>query len=163
VSILDFIIIEFAFFVLWHYVLNMSYNVPKGFMLCQNASCSKADSCLRNRCYKELTLETESVKVLNPGLYPKENENCQYYKTTEKVRYAWGLKAALSKLPYETANNIKRQLITRFGQTKYYRFCNEVIPIKEKDQLIIKHIFLENDINADPDYARFTEELVWFW
>lgn len=140
----------------------MPYNVPKDFMLCQNLSCSKSDFCLRSLSYKELTLETVSVKVLNPALYPKKNEDCQYYKTSEKVHYAWGLKAALSKLPYETANNIRHQLISRFGKTKYYRFCNEEAPIKVKDQQIIKHTFLENNINADPDYARFTEEIVWF-
>ena len=151
-----------AFFVLWLYVLTMPYNAPKDFMLCQDVSCSKADSCLRSLCYKELTLETVSVNVLNPALYPEKNEDCPYYKTTEKARYAWGLKAALSKLPYETANTIRHQLISRFGKTKYYRFCNEEIPIKAKDQQIIKHTFLENNINTDPDYARFTEEIVWF-
>ena len=76
-----------AFFVLWLYVLTMPYNAPKDFMLCQNVSCSKADSCLRSLCYKELTLETVSVNVLNPALYPEKNEDCPYYKTTDFKGY----------------------------------------------------------------------------
>ncbi|MDE5799319.1 MAG: hypothetical protein K2H73_09965 [Treponemataceae bacterium] len=139
----------------------MPFIPPTDYMLCQNSGCDRAETCLRYRCLLDLTDEPVSVRVLNPRRYPQGEAACDYYCTTEKIRIAWGIKHIFNGLPYESARNIKSELLSHFGRTKYYRFFREEVPLLPADQKVTRAIFRKNGVESEPAYTRFSEAFDW--
>lgn len=67
----------------------------------------------------------------------------------------------LADIPYAKALLIKRKMISYFGRTKFYRIYREEKPVSPKGQKAIKEIFINNNIEIEPHYDRFTEEYDW--
>lgn len=141
----------------------MDLNPPEQYTTCQNSSCKNADKCLRQLVYRQLTKDNKFVKVLNPLLFPKDDEECKEFRTNKKIKLAWGIKNIFNEIPFSIAQSIKQDLIIYFGKTKYYRFCREERSISPKEQNAIKNIFVKNGIESDVSYSRFTEEYDWMY
>ncbi len=140
---------------------SMDEKEPFNYMLCQNRDCEKAKECLRYVVYSGLTESDVSVKILNPLLFPKENAKCEYFRTIEKKQFAWGIKDFFDDLPYKAAKNIKSDMLSHFGHSRFYRFFREELPIMPKEQAEILHIFQKNGVTTSPKYTRFTDEYDW--
>lgn len=130
-------------------------------MVCQNSACAHAGDCLRYCCFQELTDEAVSIRVLNPLRYPQGEGACDQYRTTEKIRVAWGIKDIFRGLPYESARYIKQDLLSHFGRTKYYRFYREELPLLPADQKATRAIFRWHGVETEPAYTRFSEVFDW--
>lgn len=63
---------------------------PKDFARCLNATCPRSQNCLRRTAALQDTDEHLFLKVVNPLRYPKEGEECELFRSTDKVRMAWG-------------------------------------------------------------------------
>ena len=55
----------------------------------------------------------------------------------------------------------KKDLLTRFDHTKYYRFYREEVALMPKEQEIFQNIFEKHGIAEKPAYTRFTEKYNW--
>lgn len=139
----------------------MNLTPPEQYATCQNSSCKKADECLRQLVYRQLTKDDKIIKIINPLCFPKADEECSEFRTKEKIRLAWGIKNILNQVPLEKAKRIKKSLVSYFGKTKYYRFYREEKPVLPEEQKAIKKIFEQNGIESEVSYTRFTEEYDW--
>lgn len=131
------------------------------FLLCLNDNCPRAKECLHNSAYKDFGNSQKTINIINPNLYIELNAECSYFKTNQNVKIAWGLRTLLDSLSYDIAKSMRRRLIQKFGQTKYYRFYREELPILPEDQKTIKQIFLDEGIESDPQFNRFTMEVIY--
>ena len=59
---------------------------PKDFARCLNATCPRSQNCLRRTAALQDTDEHLFLKVVNPLRYPKEGEECELFRSTDKVR-----------------------------------------------------------------------------
>lgn len=94
-------------------------------------------------------------------LFPKEKEECPYFKTDKKIKLAWGTKNILDDIPNKKASEIKRELLVKFGRRKYYQFYRSEKPLFPSDQQIFTKIFQKNGIETEIKYERFTEDYDW--
>ncbi len=139
----------------------MDLNPPEHYAACQNSSCKNAGECLRQLVYRQLTENDKTITVINPLCFPKDDEECESFRTSKKITLAWGIKNILNEIPLKNAKNIKKDLLLYFGKTKYYRFYREEKPILPKEQKAVKNIFVQNGIESEVPYERFTEEYDW--
>ena len=142
-------------------IVAMNLKPPEQYKLCSNSACKKSENCLRQLCYRQVTKEDIGIYVLNPLLFPKEKEECPYFKTDKKIKLAWGTKNILDDIPNKKASEIKRELLVKFGRTKYYQFYRSEKPLFPSDQQIFTKIFQKNGIETEIKYERFTEDYDW--
>ena len=100
----------------------MNLTPPEQYKLCSNSACKNSENCLRQLCYRQITENDIGIYVLNPLLFPGENEECPYFKTDKKIKLAWGIKNILDDIPNKKASEIKKELLIKYGRTKYYQF-----------------------------------------
>ena len=74
---------------------------PKDFARCLNATWPRSQNCLRRTAALQDTDEHLFLKVVNPLRYPKEGEECKLFRSTDKVRMAWGVTHLLDNVPYK--------------------------------------------------------------
>ena len=73
----------------------MNLTPPEQYKLCSNSAYKKSENCLRQLCYRQVTKNDIGIYVLNPLLFPKENEECPYFKSDKKIKLAWEQKIFL--------------------------------------------------------------------
>ena len=139
----------------------MNLTPPEQYKLCSNSACKKSENCLRQLCYRQLTKKDIGIYVLNPLLFPKENEECPYFKTDKKIKLAWGTKNILDDIPSKKATEIKKELLLKYGRTKYYQFYRSEKPLFPADRQIFSKIFQKNGIETEIKYERYTEDYDW--
>lgn len=139
----------------------MNLTPPEQYKLCSNSACKKSVNCLRQICYRQLTKNDIGIYVLNPLLFPKENETCPYFRTDNKIKLAWGTKNILDDIPNKKAAEIKKELLIKYGRTKYYQFYRCEKPLFPSDQQIFTKIFQKHGIEGEVKYERFTEDYDW--
>ena len=71
---------------------------------------------------------------------------------------AWGIKHLLDKVPYEAADEMRRQLIAHFGKNTYYRFYRLERPLRPEDQEFVCRLFQRKGIAEAPRFERYSEE-----
>ena len=76
---------------------------PKDFARCLNATCPRSQNCLRRTAALQDTDEHLFLKVVNPLRYPKEGEECELFRSTDKVRMAWGVTTCWTMCPTKKA------------------------------------------------------------
>ena len=76
---------------------------PKDFARCLNATCPRSQNCLRRTAALQDTDEHLFLKVVNPLRYPKEGEECELFRSTDKVRMAWELPTCWTMCPTKKA------------------------------------------------------------
>ena len=145
----------------WNELSMTILSIPRDYTLCTNSECEKSMQCLRYLSFLEISQDNITIKVLNPKLFPAANHDCKFFNSTNKINLAWGIKNILNDLPYQIAKEVKKDLLARFGHTKYYRFYREEVALMPKDQEIFQNIFEKHGIAEKPAYTRFTEEYNW--
>lgn len=84
---------------------------PKDFARCLNATCPRSQNCLRRTAALQDTDEHLFLKVVNPLRYPKEGEECELFRSTDKVRMAWGVTHLLDNVPYKEGSLLRNMII----------------------------------------------------
>lgn len=123
----------------------MNLTPPEQYKLCSNSACKKSENCLQQLCYRQVTKNDIGIYVLNPLLFPKENEECPYFKSDKEIKLAWGTKSILDEIPNKKASEIKRALLQKYGRTKYYQFYRSEKPLFPSDQQIFTKIFKKTE------------------
>ena len=96
---------------------------PKDFARCLNATCPRSQNCLRRTAALQDTDEHLFLKVVNPLRYPKEGEECELFRSTDKVRMAWGVTHLLDNVPYKEGSLLRNMIINHLGRSQYYQKC----------------------------------------
>ena len=110
---------------------------PKDFARCLNATCPRSQNCLRRTAALQDTDEHLFLKVVNPLRYPKEGEECELFRSTDKVRMAWGVTHLLDNVPYKEGSLLRNMIINHLGRSQYYRCFRKERPFSPQDQQTI--------------------------
>ena len=128
---------------------------------CFNAGCTKADVCLRYLAGQHVPHTLPYLMCVNPATYPTGKATCTHFRTTEKIRLAWGLKNICDNVSYRTACAIRKQVKTLFTKSTYYRILHEERALTPADQRAIAQVFVRHGVTTSPTYTRYTEEYDW--
>lgn len=136
-------------------------SVPKGFAYCLNAQCKHSAMCLRYLVSKELSPERQAFSIVNPDCTTPQAESCPFFKADQKDKYALGITHLLDDLPHNKALDIKRTILSTFSKGTFYRIRNKERLISPDEQNIIRQIFFEHGVNADPHFDKYVEQYDW--
>jgi hypothetical protein len=135
--------------------------VPDGFLLCLNTKCLRANNCLRQMAGEIVPAEEERIKIVNPKYIATLSDDCAYYYSSEKVRYARGFIKLLGNLPYRKMRAVIRQLIISFGQTTYYRIRKGERLLSPAEQQEILNIIKSSGIDQPQEFDAYIEGYHW--
>lgn len=121
---------------------------PKDFARCLNATCPRSQNCLRRTAALQDTDEHLFLKVVNPLRYPKEGEECELFRSTDKVRMAWGVTHLLDNVPYKEGSLLRNMIINHLGRSQYYRCFRKERPFAPQDQQTIRMLFVTRNFAA---------------
>ena len=134
---------------------------PKDFARCLNATCPRSQNCLRRTAALQDTDEHLFLKVVNPLRYPKEGEECELFRSTDKVRMAWGVTHLLDNVPYKEGSLLRNMIINHLGRSQYYRCFRKERPFSPQDQQTIRLLFRQRGISEEPSFDYYTNEFNW--
>ena len=132
---------------------------PKDFARCLNATCPRSQNCLRRTAALQDTDEHLFLKVVNPLHYPKEGEECELFRSTDKVRMAWGVTHLLDNVPYKEGSLLRNMIINHLGRSQYYRCFRKERPFAPQDQQTIRMLFRQRGISEEPSFDYYTNEV----
>lgn len=101
------------------------------------------------------------LKVVNPLRYPKEGEECELFRSTDKVRMAWGVTHLLDNVPYKEGSLLRNMIINHLGRSQYYRCFRKERPFAPQDQQTIRMLFRQRGISEEPSFDYYTNEFNW--
>jgi hypothetical protein len=99
--------------------------------------------------------------VVNPLRYPKEGEECELFRSTDKVRMAWGVTHLLDNVPYKEGSLLRNMIINHLGRSQYYRCFRKERPFSPQDQQTIRLLFRQRGISEEPLFDYYTNEFNW--
>ncbi|WP_291529345.1 DUF6078 family protein [Bacteroides sp. UBA939] len=135
--------------------------VPYNFARCFNDSCTKAGQCLHRMAATNDTAQHPTIPIINPRCIPEDTGACKYFKSTQKMRVAWGIQHLLDTVPHKDARSIKAQLIAHFGKTKYYRIYREENFLTPEEQEYIRRLFHKYGVEQEPAFESYSDEYRW--
>lgn len=136
-------------------------NVPYHFTQCINHSCRRADSCLRHLVYAHASLQQATVEVINPRVQQSDGDNCLRYSEERMHAFALGITNLYNSLPHGIAQQLKSQLLSVFGKSKYYRFQRKERHLTPTDQKVVASIFERLGVYSTPQYDELSWQYLW--
>lgn len=89
-------------------------SVPLNYLHCLNPDCERSESCLRHLVTLHVPQSVKSIVTVNPANYPMDAGQCPYFRSTVKLRYAWGISTLFDNIPYKKALLLKGMIRTLF-------------------------------------------------
>lgn len=132
--------------------------VPSNYIHCFNPDCAHSKSCLRHLVGVHVQKTIPYIVTVSPAAYPKNAAQCPHFRSTEKIRLAWGISAIYDSIPYKVAVPLKACIRALYPKTSYYRILHEEHPLSPTEQKTIARIFAQHGIEKAPTYDRYTEE-----
>ena len=136
-------------------------SVPHNYAHCFNAACPRGENCLRRLAALHAPKEAMYLCCLNPAAYPTDADTCPHYRTTEKVRLAWGISSLCNQVPYGIANSLMSCVRHSFSKPTYYRILHQERPVLVEEQRMIAELFVRSGVKELPVYDRYTESFNW--
>lgn len=130
--------------------------VPRGYLHCLNAGCIRSADCLRFKAGAIADEDITSFSILNPAYAKKQNE-CHFFQSDEKVRYAYGISHLYDGLLHTIYIKLKKAVYNHFGHNTYYRIYRKEYPLRPQDQAAIRKLFLKEGIETEPVYDEYVE------
>lgn len=96
-------------------------HVPYQYMMCMNQQCTKAETCLRQLVENVIPDDIQCWNIVSPKFLASLKDDCPYYRSDRKVRFAKGFIRILGNLPYDQMRKVIRHLIAHFERRTYYR------------------------------------------
>lgn len=141
---------------------NIKYeSVPHDFPYCLNEQCKLSAKCLRYLASKQLPQERIVFSIVNPACTTPQADSCPFFKADKLDRYALGITYLLDNLPHNKAIAIKRDLNATFSKGTFYRIQKKERLITPDEQNIIRQIFFQHDILADPHFDKYVDQYDW--
>lgn len=135
--------------------------VPFHFIHCLHPACPRSENCLRHLTALHIPQDVSAILTVSPSNYPKESEQCPYFRSTEKLRYAWGITTFFDHIPYKKALEMKRRFNELYPKTTYYRILHKERSLSPAEQTAIADLFTKSGITEAPVYDYYTQEYNW--
>lgn len=136
-------------------------NMPKGYVICYNDTCPKAQECLHWIAAQLPVKEGSVVNAVNLSRYKGHEDECPHFRPNRIVRMAYGFKHIYDNLPASKKVNVKQSVERAFGHTEYYRYYNCKKPLTPRDQQIIKERFARYGFTDPIVFDKYIDEVDW--
>ena len=136
-------------------------SVPLNYLHCLNPDCARSESCLRHLVTLHVPQSVKSIVTVNPANYPMDAGQCPYFRSTVKLRYAWGISTLFDNIPYKKAVLLKGMIRTLFPKPTYYRILHKERGLSPAEQAEIAGLFAQACITETPAFDSYTEEYDW--
>lgn len=141
---------------------NVSFEgMPRNYMMCIHASCPRSAACLRYQAYENLSEPVVGLKMLNPKLDALQAEDCPYFRSMERVRYAKGFIGILNTLPVGVWKSVTAHLQCMFNGRNYYRLRKGERLLAPKEQEAIISLLRRDGVQEIPEFDDYVEEFKW--
>ena len=118
--------------------------VPNDFALCFNGKCLHASTCLRHQVSRHIPKERWAVRAINPERVVPD-----------------GMEHLLDNIPYRQAKEIRREMREYFGTTHFYRLKRKERCFTPEDQLYVRDLLRQYNIEEEPLFDRYEENFGW--
>lgn len=95
--------------------------VPYQYAMCLNQKCPKANTCLRQLTEQSVPENIKQWVIISPKNLATIEDDCPYYRSNNKVRYAKGFIKILDDIPHKQMQTVVSCLISYLGRRTYYR------------------------------------------
>lgn len=135
--------------------------VPYQYAMCLNRECSKANTCLRQLTAQSAPEKIEYWVIVSPKHLAAQQENCPYYRSNAKVRYAKGFIRMLEDLPYKQMQTVISHLMSYFGRRTYYRIRKGERLLTPSEQQRILNILKNCGVTHLQNFDTYVEDYDW--
>ncbi len=136
-------------------------SMPLNYMKCTNASCAKCHTCLRYLAYESLPDSEVSLKIVNPKLLSQQTDECPYFRSSKKIRYAKGFIEILESLPNKIWKSVSGKLQYLYNGRNYYRVRKGEKLLTPKEQERIIAIIRQHGVKNIPDFDAYVDDYAW--
>jgi hypothetical protein len=135
-------------------------SAPQNFAYCLNEQCSQSANCLRFQARLHIGSTQPFFSILNP-LHIEEQKECSYFRSTEPIRCASGMKHLYDNLPHLKAIRIKSLVNKHFSITTLHRIKTKERLIKPEEIAFIRSVFIQEGITEEPLFDEYIEVINW--
>lgn len=118
---------------------NPYLNAPAHYLLCFNATCALADTCLRHLAAAAGGCLEPLVRSVNPTV--NGGPDCAFYRPSTPRRMAYGMTHTYDHVRACDVAAIRSTIIRHFGNGSYYLRRNGHQPITPTEQQFIGEVF----------------------
>ena len=136
-------------------------NIPKNYLMCTHASCTKCNSCLRYLAYESLSDLDVILKIINPKNLSLLTNDCPYFRPLEKICYAKGFIGILDSLPNKVWKSVSHKLQTIYNERDYYRLRKGEKLLTPTEQENIISLVRQHGITDIPDFDAYVYDYEW--
>ena len=133
---------------------------PKGYAVCFRKECPLAQSCLRQLSADDPS-EERFISVVNLSLVRGAAKQCPFYKSSEKVRVAYGIDHIFNDIPFSKHKQVFHSVKNYFGKSTYYRIANKRRPIWPNEQEYVRQVFARNGISEPVEFGEYQDIYNW--
>lgn len=136
--------------------------VPSDYPLCLNSGCPHADTCLRQLVVQSIPENIPHWVIVSPSyLATLEGEDCPFYRSAAKARFAKGCVRLLENLPYKQMQAVISQLISCFSQRTYYRIRKGERLLSPAEQQQVLDILKKCGVDHPQEFDAYVEQYDW--
>ena len=130
---------------------------PLGYFNCLSDSCPLAEKCLRRISARYSEENDEIFRVVNHRLL--DENNCKYYVEDKKVDVAYGMTKSFEEVKAKDIVEMRKHLISYFGNNYYYKKRRGELPITPKEQDFVAKVF--KSYGYEIVFDTIKEETLW--
>lgn len=135
--------------------------VPYQYPMCLNRQCPKANTCLRQLAEQSMPEKVEYWSIVSPKRLNSIKEDCPYYRSCIKARYAKGFIGILESLPHKQMGSVITQLMSFFSRRTYYRVRKGERLLSPDEQQQVLNILKHCGVSQPPKFDEYIEAYDW--
>lgn len=129
--------------------------VPASYMMCFNASCPKAATCLHLLAGASLP----ATITCGPAIYPNaktDGKGCKFFDEAKPVQMAWGFSKLFDVVRYRDAKMMRDIMAKKLGnRSNYYRYNRGEKLLNPQEQEKILNIFRKSGYETGLEFDHY--------
>ena len=133
-----------------------------GYTVCYVDNCPLRTQCLRWQVGQHVPNTKSTYCCVNPHFEGVATDNCQMYRSDQKVRFAKGmLHTFTGDMPKRIEPAVRYGIISLTNRTYYFEYRNGSRLIPPALQEAIRNLFRENGWTEDVQFDSYVEDYDW--
>ena len=133
-----------------------------GYTVCYVNDCPLRTQCLRWQVGQHVPNTNSTYNCVNPYFEGVATDNCQMYRSDQKVRFAKGmLHTFTGDMPKRIEPAVRYGIISLTNRTYYFEYRNGSRLIPPALQEAIRNLFRENGWKEDVQFDGYIEDYDW--
>lgn len=137
-------------------------DIPTDYAVCEQADCSRADTCLHQLVYRTLLERGDTyLRLLNPRLCTQD-DTCPHYRNSAPVTYARGFIGMQQHMFPGQYWQFMSMLINQFSRNPYFERRRGEVALSPKEQKIVLNALQQAGVTEELKFDRYEENINWY-